>query len=114
MERIFPETYRRSNQTNDSLPKSFSDRGEHFTVHLHQNHNALTYRVKLQLHGTIYRPDSFVLMLCYCVNLKAIRYESMSLNRIVADKSHRVIVALHNKNILVSSHCSLNTSLISQ
>ena len=30
----------------------------------------------------------------YCANLKAIRYESMSLNRIVADKSHRVIVAL--------------------
>ena len=46
----------------------------------------------LQLHGTIYRPDSFVLML-HCTNLKAIRYESMSLNRIVADKSHRVIVA---------------------
>ena len=38
--------------------------------------------------------DSFVLMLRYCVNLKAIRYESTSLNRIVADKSHRVIVAL--------------------
>ena len=47
----------------------------------------------LQLHGAIYRPDSFVLMLRYCANLKAIRYESMSLNRIVADKSHRVIVA---------------------
>ena len=30
----------------------------------------------------------------YCANLKAIRYESTSLNRIVADKSHRVIVAL--------------------
>ena len=43
--------------------------------------------------GPIYRPDSFVLMLRYCANLKAIRYESVSLNRIVADKSHRVIVA---------------------
>ena len=32
-------------------------------------------------------------MLHYCVNLKAIRYESTSFNRIVADKSHRVIVA---------------------
>ena len=51
-------------------------------------------RVRLQLHGAIYRPDSFVLMLCYCANLKAIRYESSSLNRIVADKSHRVIIAL--------------------
>ena len=48
----------------------------------------------LQLHGAIYRPDSFVMMLRYCANLKAIRYESTSLNRIVADKSHRVIVAL--------------------
>ena len=32
-------------------------------------------------------------MLRYCENLKAIRYESTTLNRIVADKSHRVIVA---------------------
>ena len=49
--------------------------------------------LRLQLHGAIYRPDSFELMLRYYVNLKAIRYESTSLNRIVADKSHRVIVA---------------------
>ena len=49
--------------------------------------------LRLQLHGTIYRPDSFVLMLRYCANFKAIKYESTSLNRIVADKSHRVIVA---------------------
>ena len=33
---------------------------------------------RLQLHGTIYRPDSFVLMLRYFANLKAIRYESTS------------------------------------
>ena len=50
-------------------------------------------RLGLQLHGAIYRPDSFVLTLRYCTNLKAIRYESTSLNRIVADKSHRVIAA---------------------
>ena len=49
--------------------------------------------LRLQLHGAIYRPDSFVLMLSYCANLKAIRYESTTLNRIVADKSHLVIVA---------------------
>ena len=49
--------------------------------------------IRLHLHGAIYRPNSFVMMLCYCANLKAIRYESTSLNRIVADKSHRVIVA---------------------
>ena len=50
--------------------------------------------VKLQLHGAIYRPDFCVLILRYCVNLKAIRYESKSLNRIVANISHRVMVAL--------------------
>ena len=50
-------------------------------------------KVRLQLHGAIYRPNCFVLMLRYCMNLKAIRYESTSLNRIVADKSHRAIVA---------------------
>ena len=58
--------------------------------------SVLTYilsSIRLQLHGAIYRPDSFVFMLRYCGNLKAIRYESTSLNRIVADKSHRVIVA---------------------
>ena len=33
-------------------------------------------------------------MLRYYANLKAIRYESTSFNRIVADKSHRVIIAL--------------------
>ena len=49
--------------------------------------------LRLQLHGAIYRPDSFEMMLRYCAKLKAIRYESTSLNRIVADKSHRVIVA---------------------
>ena len=49
--------------------------------------------VRLQLHGAIYQPDSFALMLRYFANLKAIRYESMSLNRIVAYKSHSVIVA---------------------
>ena len=49
--------------------------------------------LRLQLHGAIYRPDSFVLMLCYCANLKAIRYEPTNLNRIVADKSQRIIVA---------------------
>ena len=50
-------------------------------------------RIRLELQGAIYRPDSFVMMLRYCAILKAIRYESTSLNRIVADKSHRVIVA---------------------
>ena len=40
--------------------------------------------LRLQLHCAIYHPDSFVTMLRYCANLKAIRYESMGLNRIVA------------------------------
>ena len=55
-----------------------------------------TRRLRLRLHGAIYRPDSIVLMLRYCVNLKEIRYESTTLNRIVAGKSHRVIVAQSN------------------
>ena len=53
----------------------------------------LTSDLKPRLHGAIYRPDSFVLMLRYCANLKAIRYESTSFNEIVTDKVHRVIVA---------------------
>ena len=57
------------------------------------NYFPILVSLRLQLHGAIYRPDSFVLMLRYCANLKAIRYESTSLNRIVADKSHSVIVA---------------------
>ena len=57
----------------------------------------------LQLHGAIYRPDFFVMMLRYCANLRAIRYESMNLNRIAADKSHRVIVALEIVQLFVCS-----------
>ena len=60
----------------------------------HFNSGPSDVQLRLQLHGTIYRPDSFVLMLPYCVNLKAIRYKSTSFNRIVADESHRVVVAL--------------------
>ena len=63
-----------------------------FYVRISTNSRGSTL-LRLQLHGAIYRPDSFVLTLRYCENFKAIRYESTSLNRIVADKSHRVIVA---------------------
>ena len=56
-------------------------------------HIMFIFRIRLQLHGAIYRPDSFVLTQRCCANLKAIGYESTSLNRITADKSHRVIVA---------------------
>ena len=49
--------------------------------------------IRLQLHHAIYHPDSFVLMLRYCMNLKGIRYKSTSFNRIVADKLHHVIAA---------------------
>ena len=61
----------------------------------------MIHLIRLQLHGPIYRPDSFVLILRYCANLKAIRYESTSLKGIVADKSHRVIVALSCNYILL-------------
>ena len=46
-----------------------------------------------ELHVPICRPDAFKMMLPYYAKLKAIRYESTNLNRIVADKSHLVIVA---------------------
>ena len=49
--------------------------------------------MRLQLHNAIYLPDSFVLMMRYCANLKAIRYKLTSFNRVVADKLHRVFVA---------------------
>ena len=55
--------------------------------------NYVALRVRLQLHGAIYCPDPFVLIPCYCANLREIRCESTSLNRIIADKSHCVIVA---------------------
>ena len=58
-----------------------------------QKSNIIDLQLRLQLHGAIYRLDPFVFMLRYCANLKAISYESTSLNRIVADKSHRVVVA---------------------
>ena len=48
--------------------------------------------LRLWLYGANYRLYSFVSMLHYCANLKPIRYASTSLDRIVADKSHRVIV----------------------
>ena len=46
--------------------------------------------IRLHLHDVIYCPDSFVLMLHYCANLKAVRYKSMSFNRIIADKLHLI------------------------
>ena len=49
--------------------------------------------MRLQLHDANRRPDSFVLILGYCANFKAIRYKSTSFNRIVADKLHHVIAA---------------------
>ena len=61
--------------------------------------------LRLRLHAAIYRPDSFVLMLHYCANLKAIRYELTSLNKIVADKSHPVIVALQSKSAALQDSC---------
>ena len=49
--------------------------------------------IRLQLHDVIYRPDSFVLMLHYCTNLKVIRYKSMSFNWIITNELHHVIAA---------------------
>ena len=51
--------------------------------------------LRLRLCSAVYRLNSFVLMIRYFGNFKVIRYASTSLNRIVADKLHRVIVALN-------------------
>ena len=52
---------------------------------------ALSYNYTVRLSPRFFCIDATLL----CKNWRAIRYESTSLNRIVADKSHRVIVALH-------------------
>ena len=46
------------------------------------DHSQMSPSIRLQLHGAIYCPDSFVMLLRYCANLKAIGYEPTSLNRI--------------------------------
>ena len=50
--------------------------------------------LSLRLHGAIYRPYSFVSMLQYCANLKGIRYESTSLDRILAQEIQNFRVSL--------------------
>ena len=61
-----------------------------YLCYIKWNHNLF---VRLQLHDAIYRHDSFEMKLRHCANLKAMRYVSTGLNRIVADKSHGVILA---------------------
>ena len=58
-----------------------------------QSHRVKGIRIRLQLPSVIYCPNSFVLIPRHYMNLKEIRYESMSLNRIEATKSDRVVVA---------------------
>ena len=59
-------------------------------------------RLKTGLHDTICLTDSFVFMLGHCVNFKAIRYESTSVNRIVSNKSHRLTLALKSSPLFKS------------
>ena len=49
--------------------------------------------IRPHLHDAIYHPDSFVLILHYCANLKVIRYKLTSFNIIIVDKFHYVIAA---------------------
>ena len=56
--------------------------------------------MRLQLHDAIYRPNFFVLMLCYSVNLKAIIYKSTSFNKIIADE------------LIAWCNCSLTTTVL--
>ena len=53
--------------------------------------------MRLQLQDAICHSNSFVLMLRYGANLKAIRYKSMCFNRIIADKLYHVIAARDKK-----------------
>ena len=49
------------------------------------------YALNVRTNISWYGPRARLIRAYYCANLKAIRYESVSLNRIVADKSQRVI-----------------------
>ena len=71
-------------------------------MYAHHLVNLTKVNLTLRLHGAIYRPNSFVLMLRYCANLKAIRYQSTKLNGIGADKLHCVIVVLTMKVPILS------------
>ena len=65
--------------------------------------------LRLQLHCAIYRPDSFILMPRYCANLKAIRYESTRLNRIVI-VAQEYFMALMAESINRQHSIQLNSS----
>ena len=56
-------------------------------------------KLRLVLDGAICLPDSFKFTIYHCMKLKAFRHERASLNRIAADKSHGVIVALVRQNM---------------
>ena len=57
------------------------------------------------LEGAICLADSFEFTLYHCMRLKSFRHEWASLNRIAADKSHSVIVALRRiKAEITRSH----------
>ena len=51
-----------------------------------------SHGVKLGLHNAICLIGSLVFTSGHCVNFKAMRYESTSFNRIVGNKSHRVVL----------------------
>ena len=53
-----------------------------------------TMILKLELHVAICLIDFLAIALGHYVNLKVLKYESASFNRIVADKSHRLALAL--------------------
>ena len=55
--------------------------------------------MRLQLHDASHRPDSLVLMLHYCANLKATRYKSTSFNRIGSQQ-------------IASCNCSLTITVL--
>ena len=58
-------------------------------------------RLKLVLHDVICLTDSFMLIPSHYLTFKMMRYESENLNRILADKLHRVTLALFHLGILM-------------
>ena len=74
---------------------------------LRQKLERTTRRSKATITRCDLSPDSFVLMLRYCANLKAIRYESTSLKpEVISDRVIRKYCTL--KNELIKKSCRLS------
>ena len=67
-----------------------------------------SHRVKPELHDIICLTNSFVFTQALFLSLKPMGFESASLNRVLADKSHHVTLAYKPKQVCrSSSHWSI-------